>query len=190
MDSSIDLVSTGDINPRFAMGIFEELYVGNGASVPSEGKFFAFSSNLQNLIGEISFPYNYYSGPSLGSEFTYPHILFTGAGTEIKTRYHIIDNIVSLNTGIPETFELRQNYPNPFNPSTNLEFGISELGFVSLKIYDAAGKEVATLVNEVLSPGKYNYQFSIFNYQLSSGIYFYTLKSGEFTETKRMILLK
>ena len=190
LDSSIDLVSTGDINPRFAMGIFEELYVGNGASVPSEGKFFAFSSNLQNLIGEISFPYNYYSGPSLGSEFTYPHILFTGAGTEIKTRYHIIDNIVSLNTGIPETFELRQNYPNPFNPSTNLEFGISELGFVSLKIYDAAGKEVATLVNEVLSPGKYNYQFSIFNYQLSSGIYFYTLKSGEFTETKRMILLK
>ena len=96
------------------------------------------------------------------------------------------------NTGevIPNKYSLSQNYPNPFNPSTNLEFGISELGFVCLKVFDISGKEVATLVNEVLAPGKYNYQFSTVNYQLSSGVYFYRLESGSFVETKRMVLLK
>jgi len=92
--------------------------------------------------------------------------------------------------GIPQKYELSQNYPNPFNPETNLGFGISELGFVSLKVFDASGKEVAVIVNEVLAPGMYNYQFSTVNYQLSSGIYFYTLESGNFIETKRMVLLK
>ncbi|HMQ70365.1 MAG TPA: PQQ-binding-like beta-propeller repeat protein [Ignavibacteria bacterium] len=190
LDSSVDLVSTGNINPRFAMGIFGELYVGNGASVPSEGKFFAFSNDLKTLTGEITFPYNYYSGPALGSSFTFPHILFTGAGTEIKAKYHFIDNVISLNTGIPENYYLKQNYPNPFNPTTSFEFGISESGSVSLKVYDVSGKESATLVNEILSPGKYKYQFSTINYPLPSGIYFYTFKSAEFIETKRMILLK
>jgi hypothetical protein len=71
-----------------------------------------------------------------------------------------------------------------------LGFGISELGFVSLKVYNATGKEVATIVNEVLSPGAYKYQFSTINYQLASGVYFYRLTAGKFFETKRMILLK
>ena len=90
--------------------------------------------------------------------------------------------------GIPTKFELSQNYPNPFNPTTNLEFGISELGFVSLKVYDASGKEVATLVNEMKSPGYYSVQFD--GSILSSGIYFYTISSGNFTATKKMTLLK
>lgn len=98
--------------------------------------------------------------------------------------------ISTLNNSIANQFELSQNYPNPFNPTTNLEFGIPELGLVSLKIYNAAGKEVATLVNKILAPGKYNYQFSTVNYQLSSGIYFYKLESGGFVKTKSMILLK
>ena len=92
--------------------------------------------------------------------------------------------------GIPLKYELSQNYPNPFNPTTNLEFGIPEMGLVSLKIYNSSGKEVATIVNEVLAPGVYNYQFSTVNYQLTSGVYFYTLESGNFIETKRMVLLK
>jgi hypothetical protein len=59
-----------------------------------------------------------------------------------------------------------------------------------LKVYDGLGREVVTLVNEILSPGTYNYQLSAVNYQLASGIYFYKLMAGDFTETKRMILLK
>ena len=101
-----------------------------------------------------------------------------------------LTGIQNTNLNISASFELMQNYPNPFNPSTNLEFGISEFGFVSLKIYNALGKEVVTIVNERLAPGRYNYQFSSVNYQLPSGVYFYKMTAGEFSEVKKMILLK
>jgi hypothetical protein len=95
-----------------------------------------------------------------------------------------------MNSSIAEEFFLSQNYPNPFNPVTNLEFGISKLEFVSLKVYDGLGREVVTLVNETLEPGTYNYQLSTVNYQLASGVYFYRLEAGDFVKTKRMLLLK
>ena len=88
----------------------------------------------------------------------------------------------------PDRFELNQNYPNPFNPVTNLEFGIPDLGFVTLKIYDALGKEVTTLVNQTLSPGKYKVEFNGSN--LSSGVYYYKLKSGNFEVIRKMVMLK
>ncbi|MEZ4688975.1 MAG: T9SS type A sorting domain-containing protein [Ignavibacteria bacterium] len=91
----------------------------------------------------------------------------------------------------PNDYILEQNYPNPFNPVTNLGFGISEPGFVSLNIYDGLGREVQTLVNERLAPGSYNYKFSTINSQLPSGIYFYSLTvDGVLIDTKRMVLLK
>ena len=92
---------------------------------------------------------------------------------------------------IPQNYFLKQNFPNPFNPSTNLEYGISKKGYVSLKIYDVLGNEVTALINETKPAGNYNYQFSTENYQLSSGIYFYSLSvNGELIDTKRMVLLK
>ena len=90
--------------------------------------------------------------------------------------------------GVPAKFELSQNYPNPFNPSTNLEFGIPELGFVSLKVYDASGKEAATLVNELKSAGYYSVNFNASD--LSSGIYFYRLIIGGFSATKKLMLVR
>ncbi len=93
-----------------------------------------------------------------------------------------------VNVGVPVKFDLSQNYPNPFNPSTNLGFGISELGFVSLKVYNASGKEVAALVNEVKPAGYYTINFNALG--LSSGIYFYTLKANNFSSTKKMLLMK
>jgi len=102
-----------------------------------------------------------------------------------------ITGVNPLITNIPYKFSLSQNYPNPFNPTSNLEFGISNPGFVSLKVYDVLGNEVAVIVNERKNAGTYNYQFSTVNYQLSSGIYFYSLYvDGELIDTKRMILLK
>ncbi|HMQ69476.1 MAG TPA: YCF48-related protein [Ignavibacteria bacterium] len=89
---------------------------------------------------------------------------------------------------ITQGFVLAQNYPNPFNPSTNLEIGISEMGFVSLKIYDISGKEISTLVNERLYPGTYKYRFE--GTGLTSGVYFYTLKVNGLSQTKRMLLIK
>ncbi len=94
----------------------------------------------------------------------------------------------SLNTEIPYKYSLNQNYPNPFNPVTNVEFGITKFGLVSLKIYDILGKEVATLVNENLQPGTYKYSFDASH--LASGIYFYRIKAAGFIQTKSMMLLK
>ena len=100
--------------------------------------------------------------------------------------YYNLSNEV--NVGIPSQYTLSQNYPNPFNPITNLKFGISELGMVSLKVYDISGKEVMTLVNEVKQAGYYTVNFNGAN--LPSGVYFYTLSAGNFTATKRMLLIK
>lgn len=85
-------------------------------------------------------------------------------------------------------FYLSQNYPNPFNPSTRISFIVNKSSLVSLKVYDVLGNEVETLVNEEKSPGTYNINFNASG--LSSGVYFYRLKSGTFSETKKMIFLK
>ena len=89
---------------------------------------------------------------------------------------------------IPVTFALEQNYPNPFNPTTNIKFSIPTQGLVTLKVFNSLGKEVATLVNEVTNTGTYVVDFDAGN--LTSGVYFYRLQSDNFSETKRMILIK
>jgi photosystem II stability/assembly factor-like uncharacterized protein len=88
----------------------------------------------------------------------------------------------------PKEFTLSQNYPNPFNPVTNIIFRIADFGFVSLRIYDLLGNEVATLLNEEKPAGNYELQFDASN--LSSGVYLYRLSAGNFTEIKKMVLLK
>ncbi len=85
-------------------------------------------------------------------------------------------------------FELEQNYPNPFNPSTIIKYAISNKQFVSLKVYDVLGNHVATLINEEKPEGNYKIEFDASN--LSSGIYYYRIVAGSFTDTKKMILLK
>ncbi len=91
----------------------------------------------------------------------------------------------------PEKFLLYQNYPNPFNPTTVISYQLSASGNVTLKIYDILGNEVAKLINtEFKEAGYHNYQLLINNYQLPSGIYFYQLRAGSFTQTKKMILLR
>lgn len=96
--------------------------------------------------------------------------------------------IVKNENFIPNDFSLGQNYPNPFNPSTKINFSIPLKTFVSIKVYNSLGKEVALLVSENLSSGEYEYRFSSGN--LPSGLYFYKLEAGQFTETKKMILIK
>ncbi|HMS33377.1 MAG TPA: T9SS type A sorting domain-containing protein [Ignavibacteria bacterium] len=83
---------------------------------------------------------------------------------------------------------MSQNYPNPFNPVTQFQFGISKSGFVSLKVYDALGKEVAVMVNEKLSPGSYDIEFN--GADLPSGVYYYKLESANFNQTRKMLILK
>ncbi len=89
---------------------------------------------------------------------------------------------------IPSKFELSQNYPNPFNPTTKINFAIPKQGLVTMKIYDVLGREVRTLVNEVKQAGNYTVDFNAMEF--ASGVYFYKLTSGDFSDIKRMILVK
>ena len=88
----------------------------------------------------------------------------------------------------PVKFILSQNYPNPFNPVTSIQYAISSRQFVTLKVYDVLGREVATIVNEEKPAGNYEVKFDGAN--LASGVYFYRLTAGNFVETKKMILLR
>jgi hypothetical protein len=88
----------------------------------------------------------------------------------------------------PVEFNLSQNYPNPFNPNTMIEYSIPQNSFVSLKVYNSIGQEVATLVNSEANAGRYSATFDAARY--SSGVYFYTLTAGSFTQTHKMVLMK
>ncbi len=127
--------------------------------------------------------------PSIDGNYSYELLAGTRDG-KVTCFSGGIDLVTSadLTEEIPTEFILHQNYPNPFNPSTKIEFQIPETGLISLKVYDILGREVTTLINEHMQPGKYIIDFDAST--LASGIYFYTLSGGEFILTKKMILLK
>ena len=95
---------------------------------------------------------------------------------------------VETSTTKPVEFSLSQNYPNPFNPSTTISYSIPQDNFVSLKVYNVLGNEVATLVNGQITAGTHNVHFNASN--LSSGVYYYTIRTGNFSSTKKLMLLK
>ena len=97
--------------------------------------------------------------------------------------------IQNTNSEVPVKYSLEQNYPNPFNPVTNIKFGLPKSSFVTLKIYDILGREVAVLVNNLnIAAGNYVYDFNAAN--VPSGIYFYRISAGDFTDVKKMTLIK
>ena len=97
-------------------------------------------------------------------------------------------DIQPISGAVPSSFQLSQNYPNPFNPATTISYQIPTQGNVVLKVYDILGKEVATLVNETKAAGSYKATFNAS--KLSSGVYFYQLKAGNYTSTQKMVLMK
>jgi beta-glucuronidase len=117
-------------------------------------------------------------------------------GTTLKNAYEPYYNIGGMvtdlgdeeNLPVPINYNLGQNYPNPFNPATEIKFDIMNSGFVSLKVYDILGNLVQELVNKEMNPGSYKVNFNASN--LSSGVYLYKLQTGEFTSSKKMVLLK
>ncbi len=136
------------------------------------------SSVLKNHIRKILIDGDYiYVGTSLG--YVYKRKLSD-----------VVTSVEDKEENIPTGFSLQQNYPNHFNPTTTISFSIPKTEFVTLKVYDVLGNELATMVNEYRPAGTYNVQFSTINSQLSSGVYFYKFQAGKFTEVKKMILLK
>jgi hypothetical protein len=91
-------------------------------------------------------------------------------------------------TDLPKEFELEQNFPNPFNPSTTIEFSIPSAQFVTLKVYDLLGQEVATLVNGQQTAGTHRVQWNASS--LSTGFYFYKMETGNFLQTRKLMLMK
>jgi hypothetical protein len=92
--------------------------------------------------------------------------------------------------GLPVKTELMQNYPNPFNPSTVISYSLSVKGFVSIKIYDLSGREMASLVNTEQNAGYYEIKLNINNLRLSSGIYFYKLSTSNISKIMKMMVIK
>jgi Secretion system C-terminal sorting domain/N-acylglucosamine 2-epimerase (GlcNAc 2-epimerase) len=114
-----------------------------------------------------------------------------GVGGTFSVTYEgAIPSFVALSPAVspPVEFELAQNYPNPFNPTTHLRFTIADLRFVTLKVFDVLGREVATLVDGQKVAGVYELTFDASS--LTSGVYFYRMSAGSFSETKKMLLLR
>ena len=113
----------------------------------------------------------------VGSFFLLDDVDLSGTATSVNDK-----------SNIPVTYALEQNYPNPFNPSTTIKYDLADNSFVSLKIYNAIGGEVASLINSVVPAGSHELVFDAA--ALKSGVYFYTLSAGTFVQTRKMILMK
>lgn len=138
------------------------------------------------------------SGSKIGLNITYASIynvsvFWASTFDRYSAVNFVVDNVVSVDErnsqgGIVSEFSLDQNYPNPFNPKTMIRYQLPVRGFVTLKIFDVLGREVATLVNEWKDAGRYSVEWNGEN--SSSGVYIYRLQAGSFYETKKMILLR
>ena len=170
-----------------------------------------FQEGMMTKKGGIKFAYELlsnFTGKNVEFFFTYQNNFGTSFSEPVSTlpNYRFkygswaIDNIltdVEQSVDIPIDFTLQQNYPNPFNPTTTISYSLSAPGYVTLKVYDLLGREIAILVNDFKQPGNYNSQFSILylpagrqGSELSSGVYIYQLKAGDFIQSKKMLVLK
>lgn len=179
--NSSDQVKYGDINLSIPDGVKLIGVEDVNSSINDQGRKITVS-----FYGE--------KNPSL--KFSGPYSLIKGIGISGTVNNNIpvklnTNNLTGINNGknSPEKeFVLQQNYPNPFNPTTAISYQISKPGFVTLKVYDMLGKEIATLVNEEKPTGSYSVKFDASN--LPSGVYVYRLSAGNFIKNQKMILAK
>lgn len=100
----------------------------------------------------------------------------------------VVTAVEPVSEAIPKRFELRQNYPNPFNPSTTIQFAVPRKSKVTLKLFDLLGREVVTLLEEEMGPGEYKIYFEARD--LPSGTYFYRMKAGDFSASRKLVLVR
>jgi N-acetylneuraminic acid mutarotase len=112
----------------------------------------------------------------------------SSALTNTQVYTETLEGIKNISSEVPDNYSLGQNYPNPFNPSTKITFDLKSKGFVTLTVYNILGKEVSTLVNEYKNAGSYSVDFNASSF--ASGVYFYRIQTGDFTDTKKMMLIK
>jgi len=188
VDSS-DVMVSDFYQPRMAVGRAGNVFVTNGGF--SQGALYAFYAGNLGLNWSTAIPNVNVGGPALGSMSS---LVVCGIGTDVRM-YQTTDPL-SVETGdgtVTETPFLAQNYPNPFNSISNFEFGTSDWGDVSLKVFDVLGREVTTIVSERLAPGTHTRRWDAAG--LPSGTYFFRLSvaqaNGEtFTQTRRTLLIR
>lgn len=211
VNSSINVVIAGpaSLAPSQTGNYTVTISNGSGTGVgvdiaASSGTLTNSDSNLKILSGELTQPSKKsYSGGSYTFKFTYTAPSTTGpqtiyaTGCSSKPQWNFATNYtvnVTSATDVksdninPNEFKLYGNFPNPFNPSTKIQFSLPTNNYVTLKVYDISGREVASLVNSQMNAGQHLVNFDASN--LSSGIYYYKLSAGSFTQTNKMILMK
>jgi len=164
------MMPTGDdvkINPVNGMRIPLDFYFHDNDGSGWEGNL-AWSPNNTDQAGKDPMEWAY---------------TWIGDTTHVATAVEKSEKTLAVNS-----YSLAQNYPNPFNPSTIITYQMLRSGHVSIKVYNALGQEVATLVDEEKPAGSYQVEFNTVN--LSSGVYFYKMRSGEFTDSKKLNLMK
>ncbi len=183
-------VSITDIDPDRNGGTFREFVVDDGTGPCRVNDDGAYKYSNYPADTSLGFKLLY-----VGNKISYLRGIFYFSFGNYKLEPRQDDDfgtvtkvVIAYNSEIPDKFELLQNYPNPFNPSTYIEYRLPRQSRVTLKVYDVLGREIATLVDEVQNAGSYRVKFE--NSQISSGVYFYVLKAGNFVDVKKMILLK
>jgi hypothetical protein len=207
-----------DMNTGYCCGSMNRIYkTTNGGATPWQNVSFSSTTVITNYTLEFATPLE---GVVMGTYGTAYYTSNGGAGWINSSLFCSIDDIYGsfltadrklygttlTNAGvfknsnvfpvgitgnnelIPDAFSLEQNYPNPFNQSTMFNVQCSMAGIVQVKVFDVLGREVAVLLNEYLNPGKYRINFDAGN--LTSGIYFYRLTVNDFSETRKMLLMK
>lgn len=151
---------------------------------------YPFNTGFADTLDKLGLPYEFqsYNGGHL-DQFT----------KRLPIVFHFLDSVMNTTVGIseevtiqPKIFYLYQNYPNPFNPSTKIKFVIPKSSFINLTVYDILSNKVTTLVNEEKPAGTYEVTWNTTSSGggLPSGVYFYQLKAGNYTATKKLLLLK
>lgn len=154
-----------------------------------------FVNGIEEISGEVDYLPITNAHTSIGTRMN-QRSWFKGSIAILKVTHsaltpeNFINNVTSstVNTFMKKGYQLKQNYPNPFNPATSIKYSIPKGSFVSLKVYDLLGKEVATLVNENKPQGNYRTEFNGMN--LSSGTYYFRILAGDFVQTKKIVLVK
>lgn len=163
----------------------------NGVDKPimplGQGEYFGYSNDVKqgNITNFCNLSQNTYHYPGV-SLWEYNQITHSYVWNEYATAWQIT-SVKDANSG-PSSFKLSQNYPNPFNPTTIISYSIPKTSFVTIKVYDLLGREVAVLVNKIKQAGNYSVEFAAD--RISSGVYFYTMYAGNFVKTKKLIVLK
>jgi uncharacterized delta-60 repeat protein len=189
--------SGNDGGSKIAVDTAGNAYV-TGYSMGAGALDLDYATMKYNTSGVLQWVMRYTNGGGAGSTEEAADIKVDNSGNVYITgmsaldyatvKYSAVTGINPVSNEAPEKFSLSQNYPNPFNPTTNIKFNVTKEGNVKLTVFDIAGRVVETLVDRVLQAGVYEFNFNASS--LSSGVYFYRLTAGDFSDVKKMSLIK